>query len=166
MGRKLWLKNTEKPDTKPSLLNGAARFLRINDKPLAEGLYLRAQAREPPQGRWATELGHLYFEVLVGATSFTPVGQVRTVSIPESHSAFAREIRKKLAASTQPAILITAAEPLGTVGARFADQHQVDFDAGALAREDTFRKPCRWTPIRSWRTRYRCLSAFRNVGLS
>jgi tetratricopeptide (TPR) repeat protein len=132
-GRKLWLAQVERPDTAVSILSGAARFFRVNDKPLAEKMLLRAQALEP-KGRWSGELGRLYYEILVGANATTAQGVVRSVSLADAHGAYAKEIRRKLTLSTDVTLLVTTAESLGQWGRTLFENHSIDFDPVALAR--------------------------------
>ena len=132
-GRKLWLAQVERPDAAVSVLTGAARFFREKDKPLAEKMFLRAKALAP-QGRWSTELGRLYYEILVGANAKTPQGIVRSVNLADAHGPYAREIRRKLTLSTDVTLLAEAAESLGVLGRALYENHSIDFDPVALAR--------------------------------
>lgn len=130
--RNLWLAQTAESDAPIAILNGAARFFRVSDKPLAEKMLLRAQALEP-KGRWSGELGRLYYEVLVGATAITPQGAVSSIDRASAHSAYAKEIRDKLTRSGDAALLIVTAESLGVWGRKLYRDHAIDFDAAGLA---------------------------------
>ncbi|MGA3019525.1 MAG: hypothetical protein ABSF62_20555 [Bryobacteraceae bacterium] len=132
-GKELWLAQADRPGVTVSVLSGAVRFLRANDKPLAEKMLLRAQTLEP-QGPWSAELGRLYYEVLVGANATTPEGLVRSVSLTDAHGLYAKEIRKKLTLSTDVTLLATTGEALGHWGRALYENHSIDFDPVALAR--------------------------------
>ena len=132
-GRKLWLAQVERPDAAVPVLTGAARFFRENDKPLTEKMFLRAKALAP-NGRWSTELGRLYYEILVGANAKTPQGIVRSVNLADAHGAYADQIRRKLILSTDVTLLAETAESLGVLGRVLYENHSIDFDPVALAR--------------------------------
>jgi len=132
-GKKLWLAKVEPPDAPVSVLTGAARFFRENDKPLTEKMFLRAKVLEP-HGHWSGELGRLYYEILVGANAKTAQGIVRSVSLADAHGPYATEIRRKLALSTDVTLLAEAAESLGVLGRALYENHSIDFDPVALAR--------------------------------
>jgi hypothetical protein len=131
-GRKLWLAQVERPDAPISFLNGAARYFRQNDKPLAETMLLRARLIEP-KGHWSIELGRLYYEILVGAKSTGSDGTVASVSAAEAHSPYATRIRRKLDESVDATLLTTAADSLGLQGPALYENHRIDFDPVALA---------------------------------
>ncbi len=109
--RKLWLAQTARPDASVEALGNAARFFEVADKPLAEQMLLRAQTLDP-KGHWSAELGRLYALVLRGANSSMPLNVVRSVSVAEANSAYAQEIRKKLAETSDPELLNSAAQYL------------------------------------------------------
>jgi hypothetical protein len=132
-GKKLWLAQVEKPDAPASVLTGASRFFRENDKPLTEKMLLRLQAMQP-LSRWTSELGRLYYEVLVGARATDSEGMVRLVSLADVHSPYADEIRGKLSRSTDVTLLVMTAKSLGMWGRTLYENHSIDFDPVSLAR--------------------------------
>jgi hypothetical protein len=132
-GKKLWLAQVEKPDAPASVLTAAARFFRENDKPLTEKMLLRLQALQP-QNRWTSELGALYYEILVGSRATDLDGKVRLVNLADAHSPYANEIRDKLSHSTDVTLLVMTAKSLGMWGRTLYENHSLDFDPVALAR--------------------------------
>ena len=140
--RKLWLSHVSKPDAPTDVLSNAAYFFEAGDKPLAEQILLRLQAKDPggPQPRvkdnvyrstWSSRLGGLYAMAMLGGTD-----EVWALVPAEARSPFAREARKKLEATTDAAILTGAADRLERE--RFRDRLQtvagtLDFDPGVLA---------------------------------
>jgi hypothetical protein len=56
------------------------------------------------------------------------------VNQADAHGAYAQEIRRFLASSSDVAVLAATAEALGTRGRTLYEKHMIDFDAGALAR--------------------------------
>ena len=106
-GKKLWLRHTSKPDASTQVLSSAAYFLEVADKPLAEELLLRAQARDP-NDRWSNRLGELYALALLGATASTTAGVVRSVNLEEAHSPYADSARKKLSESQDDVLVASA----------------------------------------------------------
>jgi len=94
---------------------------------------LRAQALDP-QKQWSYSLGRLYAFILLGSNSSTPPNVVRTVSPPEdAHSAYAQEIRKKLANSTDAELLTAAGQHLMFYAAHPGGR-EFDFDPRALGK--------------------------------
>jgi len=131
--REVWLKRLAEPDAGKDVILGAARFFSVYDKPLGEKLILRGQAMDP-NGPWRAEMGRLYFLIMVGATSMTPQGTVGSVSLADAHGPYAKEVRKRLAVSTDPTILAMAGQSLGTGGRTLYENHSIDFDPIALAK--------------------------------
>jgi len=131
--KKLWLEKTSPSDVGVAVLKNAAAFFEASDKPLAEKMLLRAQALDP-KGHYSYSLGRLYALVLVGSNSSMPLNVVRTVSAEEAHSAYAQEIRKKLAETTDAELLTTAADYLDPWARRLYENHKIDFDPVALAK--------------------------------
>lgn len=132
-GRRLWLVQAGRPGAPDKVLTGAGRFLQESDKQLAEKLYLRAKAQSP-QGPWDGELGRLYSEILVGAQIMSNDGMVRIASLSDAHGAYAIEVRKKLAATTDPTLLTVVAQSLALLGPPVYQSHGVDFDPMVLAK--------------------------------
>jgi hypothetical protein len=97
------------------VLSNAASFLSQHDAPLAEGLLIRAKALDPeartlrteprnPQAYWSSRIGDLYGRVLLGPTSPKDGSSLtRLDSDP-----FAREVRTKLAQSSEAVLLASA----------------------------------------------------------
>lgn len=131
--KKLWLEKTSPSDVSVAVLKNAAAFFEASDKPLAEKMLLRAQALDP-KGHYSYSLGRLYALVLVGSNSSMPLNVVRTVSAAEAHRAYAQEIRKKLAETTDAELLTTAAEYLDPWARRLYEGHKIDFDPVALSK--------------------------------
>jgi len=131
--KRLWLAQTERPDTPVPVLTNAALFFDVADKPLAEKMLLRAQALDP-QGHWAGRLGRLYYEILVGSNASMPMGVVRSVSLAGAHGPYANQIRKKLADSTDAGLLSAVGDALITWGGRLYQNHHIDFDPLPLGK--------------------------------
>jgi hypothetical protein len=137
--KKLWLAQTSKKDAGVAVLSNAAYFFEDTDRALAEQLLLRLQAMDPggPQPRvkdnvyyasWSSRLGELYARAIVGVTD----RMTRATSAAEANSPFAQEARKKLASSTDPALLLAAG---GTLGRDFARLSPLaGFEPGALGK--------------------------------
>jgi beta-lactamase regulating signal transducer with metallopeptidase domain len=104
--RRLCLAHAARPDVTPRTLGRAAQFLSAYDKPLAEELLLRAQSMDP-SGPWTERIGDLYARAIVG--SVDPYG---ATSAEEANSAFAAEARRKVEASSDPALLVAAGQAL------------------------------------------------------
>jgi hypothetical protein len=118
------------------VLSNAAWFFEEFEKPTAEQLLLRAQARQPdsPQpGSWSSRLGWLYASVLV----------------TEGDSPYGREVRTKLETSTDATLLVSASQRVLFLGSqsksrtefaalsrRYLERaSQLDSPAGQRARE-------------------------------
>ena len=130
--RLYWLAEVAKPDVKKDTILAAVRFFSLTDKPAAEKLILRGQTMDPT-GPWPAELGRLYFLTLVGATSATAQGVVGTVNEADAHGAYAEEIRRFLASSSDVTLLAVTAEALATQGRTLYEKHSIDFDPVELA---------------------------------
>lgn len=132
--RVYWLVEVAKPDVKKDTILGAVRFFSITDRPAAEKLIARGQAMDPT-GPWPAELARLYFLTLVGATSVTPQGVVDSVNQADAHSAYAAEIRRFLASTSDVTVLAVTAEALATQGRRLYEKHSIDFDPLVLSND-------------------------------
>ena len=121
--RVLWMKHVEKPDVTSKILGRAAWFFRISEKAVAEQMLLRAMAMDPqgPQPRvvdntyyspWAASLGQLYAQAIVGSDDDTMFNVVRSVSLEVANGPFATTAQKKLAESTDAAMLRAAGQYL------------------------------------------------------
>jgi beta-lactamase regulating signal transducer with metallopeptidase domain len=127
--KKLWLRQTARPNAGVQILSNAANFFEAADKCLTEKMLLHAQALDPKPRR-SSELGRLYALILVGSNSSMPLNVVRTTSPEDADSPYAQEIRKKLADSMD-ADLLTAAGQYLLFNAR---GRKVDFDPVALGK--------------------------------
>ena len=105
--KRLWLEHTSKPGVTAKTLGRAAAFLSTYDKPVAEELLLRAQQMEPA-GPWIYRLADLYARAIVG--SVDPRSEASDAA--EANSAFAAEARRKLEATSDPAMLAAAGAAL------------------------------------------------------
>lgn len=132
--KKIWLARAAPADAPTSILSGAGHFFRLNDRPLTEQLYLRAQAQDP-KGHWAPELGRIYYEALVGATSINPDNSVRVTSLSEAHSPFAAKVRRLLDQTREPTTLDITGQLLGLQAPELYQKHAIDFDPVALAKK-------------------------------
>lgn len=139
--RTLWHAHVARPDASIKVLDHAAWFFTESEKPVAEELLLRARSLQPdgPQPRvangvaylpWSTRLGELYARVLVGSIEESLGNVVKNTSAAAANSAYARQIRQKLDATTDVAILGSAGRYL-MFNARNAT---VPFDHIALGR--------------------------------
>lgn len=131
--KKMWLAKTAPPDTPVSILSAAGRFFRINDRPLAEQVYLRAKAKDP-NGHWSQELGRIYYEALVGATAINMDNSIRTNSLSLAHSPYATAVRRELDDSKDQTILAVTGNLLGLQAPALYQNHQIDFDPVALSK--------------------------------
>ena len=116
--RKRWLAQTEKPDATAKVLSNAARFFTEPEPRLAEQLLLRAKALDP-DGRtvartsgspnyWAFQLGNLYAGVINGPRSPRD-GKPLT---PFDSDPYAQEVRRRVAESDNPALLVASGQVL------------------------------------------------------
>jgi beta-lactamase regulating signal transducer with metallopeptidase domain len=125
----LWLRQSDRLDASAAVLGNAATFLDVSDKPIAERLLLRAQAKDA-RGEWTARLGALYGQILVGSSSFTLNNVVRSVDVTAAQSAYAQGIRAKLGSSRDPKLLASVAYYLIVNAA----QARPDFDHLSLGR--------------------------------
>jgi hypothetical protein len=150
----LWRAVAEGRTTDSRALGNAASFFVAGDPRLAERTLIRAQTIDPAggqwteanvfySGRWASELGRLYAEVLTGRGTFTqvPAGWSGTMASPTpidaaaARGAFAAEIRTKLDASRDASLLLATGRALAqppyfaSAGAK-----DLGFDPAALGR--------------------------------
>jgi hypothetical protein len=135
-GKRLWLAHLKKPGAEAAIYSNAARFLEGGDKPLAEQVLLDGQNAYPNQ-KWTGALGDHYAQALLGSVGpLAEFNVIRAVSAKEAHGAYARSVRKKLAASNDPQLLISTAENVMLRGLHFLYQKKTpsDFDPLALAR--------------------------------
>jgi hypothetical protein len=112
MAKSAWLSQTNRPGASASVLGNASYFLEVADKPLAEDMLLRARALDP-NGPWTARLGRFYALVLAGSDVLPGKGMSRRVSEAEPNSAFGSAVRRKLAESTDDALLTAAGVSLG-----------------------------------------------------
>jgi beta-lactamase regulating signal transducer with metallopeptidase domain len=131
--KRAWLAQTDSSQTSAKVLSHAASFFRAVDKPLAEQCLLRAQALDP-KGRWSTQLGILYYQALVGSNASMPMGFVRSVNLADVHGAYAAEIRKKLATTSDAELLAVTGEMLSIWGRNLIEAHNIDFDPVPLGK--------------------------------
>jgi hypothetical protein len=128
--KRLWLKHTLNPDADVAVLSNAASFLQVADKPLAEELLLRGQAKAPYADWWA-DLGQLYATAILGSVASVRMGALQSVSADEAHSAYALTIREKLAASKDDQLLTVTGRFLVFVG---SEVQRLDFDPIAMGK--------------------------------
>jgi hypothetical protein len=113
--RARWTARAARPDATAQVLSNAASFLSQHDATLAEGLLIRAKAMDPeartlrttpryPHSYWSSRIGDLYGRVILGPTSPKDGSPLtRLDSDP-----FAREVRTKLAQSSEAVLLASA----------------------------------------------------------
>jgi hypothetical protein len=116
--RRLWLAHTERQDVPVAVLTHAAFFFTSSDSPLAEKLLLRAQAADP-KGHYSAWLCRLYAQVISG---------------PDAQGAYAQEIRKKLAESTDAELLIRTGNALTMVYGMRPPKQKATFDPMSLGK--------------------------------
>ncbi len=141
--RAVWLKHTERTDASAGVLAQAATFFERSEKPMAEQLPLRGQAADPkgPAPRvssenvyrlsWSRRLGTLYAMTIAGSDGLTVFDDVTTVNTEQAEGAFAKQVRQKLDQSSDPVLLLGAANFL----INHADKAKVGFDPVALGQE-------------------------------
>ncbi|TMB93407.1 MAG: hypothetical protein E6J42_12970 [Chloroflexi bacterium] len=134
--KQLWLAYAERPDASAAGLSHAAYLLLAADKSLAEKLLVRARGLQPG-GPWAARFGRLYASMILGATAVRPPHNehfgnfvVLSVSAEEARGSDAGEARRKLASSTDDALLIYVAQILLIRGSL-----NTTFDSMALAKQ-------------------------------
>ncbi|MBZ5586848.1 MAG: M56 family metallopeptidase, partial [Acidobacteriia bacterium] len=103
--RPLWLAQAGRSDASAAALNNAARFFEAAEPKLSEEFLIRARA-DDPNGRGATNLGWFYARVLSG----TILGFLNPTEVD---TPFAREIRAKLALSSDAELLLATGQALG-----------------------------------------------------
>jgi beta-lactamase regulating signal transducer with metallopeptidase domain len=119
--KRLWLERTAQQDVPVQVLANAAGFLSAHDKPLAEELLLRGRERDPESEAlramaepgiaspsWVSRLGELYGRAIVGNVDPATM----TDDAEQANAPFAAEARRKLDATTDARILLTAARIL------------------------------------------------------
>ncbi len=131
--KKLWLERVAKQSAGAKELSNAASFFSAEDKPLAEKLLLRAKAEDPSRGSGG--VGRLYYAALVGANPGVAQGVVRSVSRARAHSAYADEVRRKLAESNDAELLAAVGMDLAFIGLDLYRRQAIDFDPLPLARQ-------------------------------
>jgi hypothetical protein len=127
--KRLWLKQAANPDADVGVLSNAAAFLQTADKPLAEQLLLRGQAKAPYADWWA-DLGPLYATAILGSIASVRMGAVQ-VNADEARRPYARFIREKLAASKDDKLLTATESFLTSVGGQVRG---LAFDPVALGK--------------------------------
>jgi hypothetical protein len=134
-----WTKYVAGPGATPKGLGNAARFFAVADKPTAEQILLRLQKSDPDgptphvvgnvyYPRWTERLADLYGRAIVGSDDDTLFNVVKSVSLAEAHGAFAASVRRKLADSTDSALL----SGTGWYLVSATQNVKVDFDFEAL----------------------------------
>src|SRR5262245_25607214 len=129
--KKLWLKHTANPNAGVAVLSNAAAFLEVADKPLAEELLLRGEAKAP-YADWASSLGQLYATAIVGSVGGVRMSAVQSVSVEEARTPFAISAREKLSTSKDVQLLGEAGTFL--IHATRQVARKLDFDPVALGR--------------------------------
>lgn len=134
-GKQLWLAQLKKPSTTAATHRHAAAFLEGGDKPLAEEVLRAGQQAFPNEDR-ALAFGMHYAQALLG--SIGPVAEfnvLRSLSMEEAHGSYAQDVRHKLAAANDPALLRQTAQWLLSWGGHFLyrKENSLDFDLLALA---------------------------------
>jgi hypothetical protein len=105
--KQLWLMHADRADIGSAALSHGAWFFEANDKALAERLLLKGQAIDP-KPEWSARLGRLYALAILGSNASMPLNVLRSVSVEESRSVFARQARRKLDESTDARLLAEA----------------------------------------------------------
>ena len=121
----LWEAHLAKPDASPFLVHRAAAFFAPHDKPYAEQLILRGMAMDPdsaalkarmPAGvggyEWPTQLSWLYAAALRGSESVAGTYNDLRTHLDNVNSAYAVEVRRKLAETTDAKLLARVGEIL------------------------------------------------------
>ncbi|HEX6462884.1 MAG TPA: M56 family metallopeptidase, partial [Vicinamibacterales bacterium] len=111
--KKLWEAHLAKPDVSPFLVYRAAGFFAPHDKPYAEQLILRGMAMDPQSAAltarmppdvggydWRSQLASLYAAALRGSESAFGTYNDMRPHLDEINSAYARQVRDKLEATT------------------------------------------------------------------
>jgi beta-lactamase regulating signal transducer with metallopeptidase domain len=141
--RGLWLSHAERPDASLAVLSQAAAFFERVEKPLAEELLLRAQAKDPngPTPRttvtgvsrvsWSGRLGRLYAMAITGSHDRTMWDDVTVPDVMVLQSPFATQARQKLEQSNDPELLLEASNFL----INYAASARLPFDPIRLGRE-------------------------------
>lgn len=147
--RTLWLKHLTAPVVSDRVFNNAASFFAISEKEIAEEILIRAQGVAPdgPQPRvadrvyspaWSFQLGRLYARAIIGSDDEMLGYVVRSVSVAESQTAFAKSARAKLEQTKDATMLQGAGELLnraanGRRDGKIGDQSvDLGFDYTAL----------------------------------
>lgn len=124
--RALWLKHLAAPTVSDRMFSNAATFFAISEKPMAEQILLRAQTGAPngPQPRvvdnayspaWSYQLGRLYARAIIGSDDEMLGYVVRSISLAESQTPFAKSARARLEQATDVSMLHGAGELLTRV---------------------------------------------------
>ena len=116
--KKLWEAHLAEPGASPYLVHRAASFFSPHDKPYAEQLIMRGmkmdpdsaalKARMPPNVagyQWPSQLADLYASALVGSESMWGTYNDLRTHIDKLKTPFADEVRRKLEAATDAALL-------------------------------------------------------------
>jgi hypothetical protein len=130
-GKRLWLKSLQTADEKA--YREAALFTGTGDKPLAERILLEAAKKFPDSRSWSTQLGSLYFQVLVGSQGPLPMGVIRQVSRTATRGPYAQAIRRKLETTPDVELLGATARGLMHSGSNLYWNQVIDFDPLKLA---------------------------------
>ena len=123
--KELWEAHLRRPDVSPFLVHRAASFFAPHDKSYAEQLILRGMAMDPasaalaariPTGAagydWAVQLSSLYAAALRGSESVSGTGNDLRTHLDNLNSAYAVEVRRKLAETRDATLLARVGEAL------------------------------------------------------
>jgi beta-lactamase regulating signal transducer with metallopeptidase domain len=116
--KKLWEAHLARPDVTPFVVYRAASFFAPHDKPYAEQLILRGMAMDPDSAalearmpsdvggyQWPTQLSSLYAAALRGSESAWGTYNDLRTHLDQVNSAYARQVRGKLEATTDAQLL-------------------------------------------------------------
>jgi hypothetical protein len=123
--KKLWEAHLARPDASPFLVCRAASFFAPHDKPFAEQLILRGMAMDPDSAalearmppdvggyQWPIQLSSLYGAALLGSERASGTYNDLRTHLDKASSPYAKEVKAKLEASTDPRLLARVAEIL------------------------------------------------------
>ena len=111
----------------------AIRYYTAGDKTRALATLDRAERAHPADDRWRYLRSSLYYQTLVGSRGPLPYNVVHTVSNEDANGKFASEIRRRLAESNDPELLIFVARYLAH-SAMELQRRGLAFDPLALAK--------------------------------
>jgi hypothetical protein len=88
-GKKAWLEQVDRRPKEAALLGRAAGYLLLHDAAMAENLYRRAEAADPQNAEWPSELGHLYQLGIARET-----GEARQAKAKAALAAYERSLQR------------------------------------------------------------------------